>query len=238
MEASRFGIGGSSQGLSSRRNAVLVAVLSAVLAGALIYLFVSHYKKNTVPPVVTPPASTVWVATRAIPAGTPEAEVALQGFFKPEQTTSVTPGAIADPSQIVGEVTQKAIAKGEQVTAAEFTKASTAAGATTLAGGLDLAASLTKNQRAVAFSFDNEHGLTSWLAVGDTVDVMVVKKASTELVDQNVTVLANEQGMVVLKLTDKQALLVTAATTKGSLWLSLRPALSATNSIPIYAQGS
>ena len=42
---------------------------------------------------------------------------------------------------------------------------------------------------------------------------MVVKKSSTELVDQNVTVLANNQGMVVLKLSDKQALLVTAATT-------------------------
>ena len=89
MEASRFGIGGSSQGLSSRRNAILVAVLSAVLAAALIYLFVSHYKKNAAPQVITPPASTVWVTTRAIPAGTPEADIALQGYFKAEQTTSV-----------------------------------------------------------------------------------------------------------------------------------------------------
>ncbi len=60
----------------------------------------------------------------------------------------------------------------------------------------------------------------------------------TELVDQNVTVLQNAQGLVVLKLTDKQALLVTAATTNGSLWLSLRPALNATNSVPVYSVGS
>ncbi len=230
MEAHRhFGkLGTGRQGLSSRRNSVLVAVLSAVLAAALIFLFVTHYKKNTVQQPLAPAQVTVWVATQPILQGTPESEVAAQRYFKPTQIpmTNALPGAIADPSQVAGEIAASTIAAGQQVTAADFVK------------GPVLAASLKGNERAVAFSFDSEHGLSTWLAAGDTVDVILVRKHSSELVDQNVTVLENQQGLVVLKLTDKQALLLTYATTKGSLWLSLRPALKARNSIQIYAQGS
>ena len=67
---------------------------------------------------------------------------------------------------------------------------------------------------------------------------MLVKGTKSEMIEQNVIVLENEQGLVVLKLTDKQALLLTAATTQGSLWVSLRPALGATNSVKIYSVGS
>jgi Flp pilus assembly protein CpaB len=232
MEASRhfgkLGIGGRSQGPSSRKNAILVAVLSAVLAAALIYLFVTHYKKNATPQVVTAPPATVWVATHAILQGTPESEVAAQGYFKPTQVaaTSVMAGAITDPALVAGEVAQSTIAAGQQITATDFAK------------GPVLASALKGNQRAVAFSFDTEHGITSWLAVGDTVDVMLLHKNKSELIDQNVTVLENEGGLVVLKLTDKQALLLTGFTQQGSLWLSLRPALKASNSIRIYSQGA
>jgi len=231
MEASRFGklgLGGNSQGLSSRRNSVLVAVLSAVLAAVLIYLFVTHYKKNSAAPVVTAPPATVWVATHPILQGTPESQVAGLGYFKPTQVpaASVMPGAITDPTQVVGEVAESTIAAGQQVTIADFVKGSV------------LPSALEGAQRAVAFTLDNEHGLTTWLTVGNTVDVMLIKKSSSELVAQNVTVLENEAGLVVLKLTDKQALLLTGFTTKGSLWLSLRPAIKAKDSIRVYSQGA
>jgi Flp pilus assembly protein CpaB len=233
MEAHRhfgkLGIGGS-RGQSSRKNSILIALLSAVLAAALIYLFVTHYKKNTAQPTA-PLEVTVWVATRTIPQGTPESAIASAGDFKAIQVpaTQAVVGAITDPSVVAGQATSTAIAKRQQVTASDFTRTPAV-----------LAADLTQNQRAVAFSLDTEHGLTTWLAAGDTVDVMVVNGAThkTELVDQNVTVLENSQGLVVLKLTDKQALLVTAATTNGGLWLSLRPALGATNSVPVYSVGS
>jgi Flp pilus assembly protein CpaB len=205
-----------------------VALASAVLAAVLIYLFVTHYNKNTVQQPAAIAQATVWVATKPITQGTPESAIASGGYFKPTQVplTQVMAGAIADPSQVVGQVAASTIAAGQQVTAADFTKAPT------------VSADLKGNQRAVAFSFDSEHGLTTWLTPGNTVDVMVVMKSSTQLVDQNVTVLENEQGLVVLKLTDKQALLLTAATTKGSLWLSLRPALNAKNSIKVNSVGS
>jgi len=207
---------------------MLVALLSAVLAAALIYLFVTHYNKNTVQQPTAPAQATVWVAAKPIPQGTPESLIAAGSYFKPTQipVTQVIGGAIADPSQLVGEVANSTIAAGQQITATDFIKAPA------------LAADLKGNQRAVAFSFDSEHGLTAWLTPGDTVDVMVVMKSSTELVDQNVPVLQNAQGLVVLKLTDKQALLLTAATTKGSLWLSLRPALNAKSSIKVNSVGS
>ncbi len=84
MEAHRhFGkLGrGGSRGLSSRKNSMLIAVLSAVLAAALIYLFVTHYKKNTAQPTA-PLAVTVWEATHTIPQGTPESAIASAGDFK------------------------------------------------------------------------------------------------------------------------------------------------------------
>lgn len=233
MEAHRhfgkLGIGGRSQGLSSRKHSILIAALSAVLAAALIYLFVSHYKKNTVQQPVAPTQATVWIATHAIPQGTPESVVASDGYFKQAQVPAahVIAGAIADPSQVVGEATTTAVAAGQQITASDFIKTPAI-----------LAENLSGDQRAVAFSFDSEHGLTTWLAAGDTVDIMLVKGKQSELVEQNVTVLENEQGLVVLKLTDKQALLLTGFTTQGSLWISLRPALKAADSIRIYSQGA
>lgn len=230
MEAHRhfgkLGLGGRSGGLSSRRNATLIAVVSAALAAALIYLFVTHYNKNAATPL-PPAATTVWVAARNIPQGTPEAAIASEGYFKPLQTTKPALGAITDPSQLIGQAAVTEIPANSQITGAEFTRSPST-----------LSAVLRRNQRAVAFSFDTEHGLTTWLAAGDTVDIMLIKGTKSEMIEQNVIVLENEQGLVVLKLTDKQALLVTAATTTGSLWLSLRPALNGTNSVPVYSVGS
>jgi Flp pilus assembly protein CpaB len=199
-----------------------------VLAAALVYLFVSHYKKNAPAAAAAAPLTTVWVATHPILQGTPESEVAALGYFTPQQVavTKVMPGAITDPALIAGEVANATVAAHQQITAADFVKAPV------------LASALKGSQRAVAFTFDSEHGITSWLAVGDTVDVMLLKKNASELVAQNVTVLENLGGLVALKLTDKQALLLTGFTNKGSLWLSLRPAINAKDSIRIYSQGA
>lgn len=232
MEANRhfgkLGLGG--RGLSSRRNSAVIAAVSAVLAAALIYLFVTHYNKNTAPPVAAPIQATVWVATHAIPQGTPESAIAADGYFKPTHvpSTQVTGGAILDPSQVVGMVTSTAIDAGQQVTAADFVRSAAV-----------LPEYLKGAQRAVAFSFDAEHGLSSWLATGDTVDIMLLKKSGqSELIGQNVSVLENAQGLVVLKLTDKQALLMTSFSNQGSFWLSLRPSIKATDSIKLYSIGS
>jgi Flp pilus assembly protein CpaB len=238
MEAHRhFGkasSGSRKQGLGDRRTAVLVAAVSAVLAAALIYLFVTHYKKTPAAPVVVPTA-TVWKATQPIPVGTPESQIAAAGMLKPFQVpaSQVSPGAITDPSVIATESTSVAILANQQVTAADFAK--TATGATAAA----LTPFIRRDQRGVAFTLDSEHGLTGFLQPDDTVDVMATNgKGSTELLVKDVTILANSQGIIVLRLTDQQALLVTAATGKYSLWFALRPTVNATNSVQVGAVGT
>lgn len=234
MEAHRhFGkarLGGRSQGLPSRRNSILVAVLSAVLAAVLIYLFVSHYDNGTVQQLA-PVEQTVWVATHPIPQGTPEAAIVGEGYIKAKQIPvgQVAVGAIDDPSQVLNEAATAPIAVGQQITASDFTRSQA------VISGL-----LKGDERGVAFSLDSEHGITSYLASGDTVDVMGVseKTGTSELLVQDVPVLANSAGIVVLRLTDRQALLVTAATANYSLWLSLRPSLDAKNSVKVYSVGS
>jgi Flp pilus assembly protein CpaB len=236
MEAHRnFGkptSGGRNKGLNNRSTAVAVAAVSAVLAAALIYLFVTHYRKNTIVPVV-PQDSTVWVASKAIPIGTPQSQISAGGLFRETKVppSQVVPGAITDPSVLAGEATSVAIVAGQQVTAADFAK--TAANSIT--------PFIKGNQRGVAFTMDNEHGLTAYLAPNSTVDVMGVSttgKGSTQLLAKDVTIIANSAGLLVLRLTDKQALLITAATVGDTLWLTMRPTVGATNSIQVGAVGS
>ncbi len=232
MEAHRhFGkrsSGARGQALAGRKNAVLVAAASALLAAALIYLFVSRYDKRQVVQLA-PPQTAVWVAAHAIPQGTPEAAIAGEGYFKRIEvpTARVAPGAIVDPSQVVGEAATSEIVAGQQITASDFTRS------TSLISGL-----LRGDERAVAFSLSSEQGLTSYLAAGDTVDVMLVGTKGSEMLAQDVPVLANAAGIVVLRLSDRQALIVTAQSTKGSLWLSLRPSIGASDSVRLYSVGS
>ena len=225
MESSRGNLGkvGSRRSpvLNSRGGALLIAVACAALAGLLIYLFVSHYNKKT----VTPPASvTVFEATRYIARGTPQASVAAENLLKPVQVSAAQAvlGAITDPSEIVGEVSTGAIAAGQQVTAADFSHAN-----------ITLSSYLTGDQRAIAFALDATHGLTAYIAEGDTVDIMAQNAGKTEMVAQNVPVLANANGDIVVRVTDKQALKLASDTGVANLWLTLRPASGAKESVKL-----
>lgn len=233
MEAHRHfgkpGAGSRKQGLNNRPTAILVAAVSAVLAAALIYLFVTHYHKSA-PVVVAPQSATVWVASHYIPADTPQSQIAAGGYLKADTVpvTQVIAGAITDPSVVAGEATSVAIEAGQQVTVGDFTRTPVNSITTYLKG----------DQRGVAFTFDSEHGLTSYLKPNNTVDVMATSNGSTELLVKDITVIANSGGNVVLRLTDKQALLVTAASGKYALWLTMRPTIKATNSVQVGAVGS
>lgn len=226
MDFAKLGAGGRSLGSANRRNAVVVAVLSAVLAAVLIYLFVSNYRKAS--PPAAPIETTVWVATHNIPKGTPESAAASAGLFKsvtvPAKQAVV--GAIADPSIITGDAAAVNIVAGQQLTAADFTTSNDS-----------IAGELTGHQRAVAFTLDSEHGLTGFLVPGNTVDIMGLSGGTSTMLLQNVPVLSNAGGLVLLRLTDRQALLITAATGNYSLWLSLRPALKASDSVQVGSVG-
>ena len=66
---------------------------------------------------------------------------------------------------------------------------------------------------------------------------MGLANGSSTLLLQNVPVLSNAGGLVVLRLTDRQALLITAATGTYSLWLTLRPSLKGTDSVQVGSVG-
>lgn len=232
MEAHRHflktGSAGRNPGLSSRRNSILVAAVSAVLAAALIFLFVTHYRKTPAP--VAPAEVTVWVAKQPIPLGTTEAAAAAAGLLVPKHvpSTQAAFNAITDPSAITGDAAAVPIEKGQQITSNDFARSTAPA----------VSATLTGTERAVGFSFDSEHGLTTFLHVGDLVDVMgVTGSGSSEMIAQKVMVLSDQNGVVVLRLSDRQALLVTAATGVSSLWLSLRPTINAQDSVPVGSVG-
>ncbi len=232
MEASgRFGKSGPgrpSQMFSGRRGSVLIAVIAAVIAGLLIYLFVSHYNKKT-PVALTPSTATVFVAVKYIPAGTPETQVVTQNLLKSEVVPSaqVIAGAISDPSEITGEVASASIAAGQQVTVADFTHTN-----------VTISAYLTGDYRAIGITTDPIHNLTAYLGVGSKIDVVAgVKNAtgasSVELFN-NVTVLAvNPANYVVLRLTQRQVLTLTNAELLNyTIWFTLRPLNGATDPIP------
>jgi Flp pilus assembly protein CpaB len=233
MEAHRhFGkpaSGSRNKGLNNRRTAILVAAVSAVLAAALIYMFVTHYRKTTVVPVV-PQDTTVWVASQPIPAGTPQSQISADDLMKATQVppSQVVAGALTDPSVVAGEATSIAIVAGQQVTAADFTKTATNTITPFIKG----------DQRGVAFTMDSEQGLTSYLQPNNTVDIMGLYNNTSTLLAKDITIIANSQGLIVLRLTDKEALLITAATLRDTLWLSLRPTVKATNSVQVGAVGS
>jgi Flp pilus assembly protein CpaB len=178
---------------------------------------------------VAPTQSTVFVATRYIPAGTPFSVISSENLLKREtvSSTQAIPSAIYDPSQVSSQTTTESIAAGQQVTTVEFRPAATVA----------IPAYLQGTYRGVAFSMNSYQGLTAGLKAGEFVDVMLVKRnGQSELLASNIEVLSNLAGNVILRLTDKQALLLTAGTTIGTLWLDYRPAHGAKQEIKVGDQ--
>ena len=226
MEGSRIGGNWTGQVLASRRGAVTVALISAGIAGILIYAFVSHYRKTT---VLQPANAVVFVAKGFIPAGTPESSIASQDLLKRElvPATQAVSGAIVDPSEIAGAVSVASITAGQQVTVADFAHTE-----------ITIGAYLRGDQRAIAIPLDTAHGFTSYLVEGDTVDIMGYGSHGTVMLAQDITVLANSGGDVVFRVTDKQALVLTAASAETQLWLSLRPPAGARSSVGVGAVGN
>ncbi len=218
----RIGGNWSSQLLTSRRGALSVAAAAAVIAGVLIYLFVQHYRKA--PVAAATPSAIVFVATHYIPPGTPEQAIAAGGMLRRETVplTQAVAGAISDPGVLTGEVSTAAIAAGQQVSVGSFTKPAIAIGA-----------NLTGDQRAIALALDPTHGLTTYLIPGATVDIMVDDNNKTTMIAQNVQVLANQAGDIVVQVTDKQALMLAGTSDKAKIWLTLRPATGAKQSVTV-----
>jgi Flp pilus assembly protein CpaB len=233
-------IGRNSPGdiLSTRGGAMAVATVAAILAGILLFAFVQHYRTNQSTSSAT---TTVFVAHGFIPQGSSADVIASQQLL---QRTSLRgsqalAGAIADPSALHGEVAATNIYPGQQITAADFTPA------TTIASGL------TTNQRALSVPVDSSHGLIGFVHAGEYVDVLAsytggagATRGAVSTLLQDVLVLSapgaagggvgvgTSTSNIVLRVSDHDATSLAYAADNGKVWIVVRPPLGASQSAP------
>jgi Flp pilus assembly protein CpaB len=233
--------------ISTRRGTLILAILAALLAGALVLAYVSRYRhslQSSAAPV------TVLVAKATIPSGTPGRLVASQALFAVTtiRESQLRNGAFSDPSSLTGRAASHDIYAGQQLTAADFSASANTA-----------ASELSARQRLVSIPLDSAHGLTTELTAGDHVDVYggfsVVPiglnglpvsggqaRPVLKLLMQNVVVAdikrpgsgvgAAGTSTVSLRLNDQQAAELAFASDNGKVWLALRPSSGAKASRP------
>lgn len=228
--------------IATRRGAILVAALAAIIAGILIVAYVQKYRSSVNSegaPV------TVLVAKQAIPKGTAGTVIATTGLYSATtiRQSQLLNGAFSDASSLRDKVATRDIYQGSQLTAADFAPATT-----------DLAASLTKHQRIIAIPFDSTHGDTANIQAGDHVDIyamfnlvsvnaagvpvsggashtvlrMIMSDVDVQAVGKN----GSGNATFYFKVPDTQATKLAFAADNGKLWLALRPSANAKTSPP------
>jgi Flp pilus assembly protein CpaB len=220
-----------SKALSTRNGTLAVAGISALLAGALLMVFLNQYRDSTGDDGA--PAS-VLVAERLIERGTSGDVLADEGMFRRATVPrgDLKDGAIVDPASIKGKVASGDVYPGEQLTTGQFTAAAPRA-----------LNKLDGDQRAIAIPTDAVHGNTAELRAGDRVDVFggfnvdsvggANDRPVLKPLMRNVLVLrapgggSNQPGSsgtnVVLKAPDSKAAEFAFAADNGKVWLLLRP---------------
>jgi Flp pilus assembly protein CpaB len=227
--------------ISTRKGAILVSLLAAIVAGILIVAYVQKYRSSVNSegaPV------TVLVAKQAIPKGTAGTLIATTGLYSATtiRQSQLLNGAFSDPASLRDKVATQDIYAGSQLTAADFAPAAS-----------DVAASLTKHQRIIAIPFDSTHGDTANVQAGDHVDVYAAfnlvpvsplglptasssARTVLKMIMTNVDVASisksSSGATVYFKVTDTQATALAFAADNGKLWLALRPASGAKTSPP------
>jgi pilus assembly protein CpaB len=222
--------------LSTRQGTITLAVISAIVAAAILIFAMERYRTSV---DAKGKPETVLVANGVIQKGTSGDAIAAQRLFSPTRIVAkqASAGAIADAALLRGKVATATIYPGEQLTAADFV----------VGGGL--AAQLAPNQRAVTVPMDSSHGLIGQAGPGDHVDVYAGWYANTNggssshngllrLLIPDVLVLAETQGSgggiggghssgqganITLQVDDSQAGELAFASDQGNLWLTLRP---------------
>jgi Flp pilus assembly protein CpaB len=224
--------------IATRRGAVLLSALAALLAGILIVAYVHKYRSS----VNSEGAPVrVLVAKQAIPKGTSGAVIATSGLYTVTtiRQSQLLNGSFSDSASLRDRVVTRDIYRGAQLTAADFAPATT-----------DVAASLTKFQRIITVPFDAVHGTLANLQAGDHVDIYAIFSLVTvnkdgspanggvahtvlRMIMSNVDVdTITKGGNINFKVTDGQATKLAFAADSGRLWLALRPASGAKTSPP------
>jgi Flp pilus assembly protein CpaB len=230
--------------LSTREGTLAFAAFAALLAIAVLLVFMRGYKRSLdqgAEPV------TVLVAKDQLPKGSSGDLIAGKGLFQATgfKREQVKEGAITDPSSLRGRVAAQNIVPGQQLTTADFIKPSD-----------PVLSKLGEDQRAVTVPLDSAHGMIGQVQAGDHVDVFAGFQVQPEggsrprpvlrVLFQNVEVLKapppgdkaqglNQQNQVqnvVLRVSDKQAVELTFSSDNGKVWVALRPQAGATQKKP------
>jgi pilus assembly protein CpaB len=225
--------------LSTRGGTTLVAGVSALLAAAVLLVFLNRYRESVREGNAE---ATVLVAKSLIEEGSQGDVVAEDAMF---QTTTVKQddlkdGAISDPSSLKGQVATTDIYPGEQLVAGEFSK--TNARPFNRLGGFD---------RAIAVPLDEAHGLVGEVRAGDRVDVLagVGLESSGENQRPTLSVIMHDALVlkapdkpkvgvasqtstqpVILRAPDRKASQIAFAADVGKVWLVARPKAGAKDS--------
>jgi Flp pilus assembly protein CpaB len=242
MEAvqKKNGRGSAGAFLATRRGAVTMAVLAAVLAGLILLVFLTQYRSSV---QTGNQPTTVLVADRLIPKGTSGDVLITEQLFKPGSVaeSDVKDGALANAAALEGQVAARDIYPGQQIIAADFTR-----------GGDSIRGKLSATDRAMAVSVDEAHGLIGNVRAGDRVDVLAGFNATSSgtgqtkpivrTLLQNVLVLGapeetggsgqGDKSSVLLRVNDRQAAEVAYASDNGQVWVVLRPPAGASQTKP------
>jgi Flp pilus assembly protein CpaB len=229
--------------LSTRRGILTLATVAAVVAGAILLVFLNAYRDGL---TGGGDSKTVLVAKQLIAKGAPAEVIAAEGMYQPATVDEdkVEDGAISDPDAIKDQYAAKSIFPGEQLRPEDFQ--SNAEG---------FASRLAAYERAMAIPVDNPHGMVGELKAGDRVDVIgafllstatgtVVTSSVTKTLLQDALVLkapeeredgSGEQQEVYLKLSDdRDAEVIAYAAEMGQIWLTLRPTAGAKQHRPAF----
>ena len=230
--------------LSTRGGATGLAVITALIAGVLLIVFLNSYRNSV---NGDDKSATVLVAQKLIERGSSGDVIATQGLYQTTRLkkSELKNGALSDPAILRGKVAAKDILPGQQLTSSDFIK-SDGSVVTKIAG----------NQRAIAIPLDNAHGMLGDIHTGDRVDVLggfnwepangaARAVPVTRVLMQNVLVLrapvtgAHSGGVgssstrnVVLQVPDDKAAEVAYSSDNGKIWLVERPKAGAKQTNP------
>ena len=208
----------------TRRGAIIVAIVAALLAGIILFFYVRETRNNANTNAVQSP---VLVARSLIQKGTPGTAVGTEHLYEIQNVpkTSLLAGAYTDPAALTSSVAIEDIYPGQQLTSGLFA-----------AEASSLDAQLTGPQRALMLPIDATRTLGGQLTDGDHVDVYYSSGSGVREILQNVPVLITGNGSTVtVRVTSKQAALLALAVDSGRIWLTLRPRVGARPHPPVTA---
>ena len=235
---------------SSRSGTLVLGGLAALVAGALLLIYVSQVRQDANSQSAT---VSVLVANKLIPQSSSGDVIASQKWYSVVSTPKdqVKDGAITDPASISGKIAAHDIYPNQQLATSDFTDAPTDAVTTKITG----------NQRAISIPLDSAAGLTPFLQAGDHVDILAgfnvipigpngaplsgnsQARPVEKVIAQDIKVLevpstssstttTSNSGNIVVQVTDQQAWNIAFAINNGTVFLAGTPQAGNVSSKP------